>query len=144
MYLCIYFFKKIAPHCDRQGRRRVKSSNIIQMKKSIFFSVLTFLMASCDYNPELSDYQFENGDVIPIVPTLTHNVDSIRFYWDDQYETTLFDMPFIYYRKLQNESSGKHEIKYVSYYTKYTFSNDGTIISSQSSTFQTSKPYKIK
>ncbi len=113
------------------------------MKKTILFSVLAFLMASCDFDPELSDYQYENGDVVPIVPTLTHDVDSIRFYWDDQYETTLYDMPFVYYRKLQNESSGKHEIKYVSYYTKYTFSNDGTVISNQSS-FQTSKPCKIK
>lgn len=114
------------------------------MKKSILFSAITFFIASCDFEPELSDYQFENGDVIPIVPKLTHNVDSIRFYWDDQYETTLYDMPFVYYRKIQNESSGKHDIKYVSYYTKSTVSNDGTTISTLSSSQTTSKSCKIK
>lgn len=114
------------------------------MKKTILFSALTFFIASCDFDPEFSDYQFENGDVVPIVPKRTHNVDSIRFYWDDQYETTLFDMPFVYYRKIQNESSGEHEIKYESYYTKRILSDDGTKILTITTRVPTSKSCKIK
>ena len=91
--------------------------------KTLVYSIVIICTLSCSDRYEFISTghknikeQYKNGDIVTIVPELPLLTDSVVFHWDSRRIDKKVDMPFVCYYKLDEESLGEHEIRYIVYY----------------------------
>lgn len=89
------------------------------MNKSILLG-LTFIMLlfqACYEDEVDAGFDYQKGDVIPMVSTFSSQTDSVEFYWDDIIIATKYESPFVcYFNVSDNISSGVHKYSMKVYY----------------------------
>lgn len=87
----------------------------MKVKFTLLF-LTSLLLVSCYKDEQEVDYDYENGQTLTVVPTVSvQKIDSVRYYWDDTPIATKKEMPFVLKYKIENQSSGSHILKYQVY-----------------------------
>jgi hypothetical protein len=82
------------------------------MKKYLFLPFAALLVSSCYDDGQAADYDYENGQTLTFMPKLAQTVDSVVYYWDEQYIATEREMPFVLRYTLSGQASGVHKLSY--------------------------------
>lgn len=85
---------------------------------------IMILFQACYEDEVPADFDYQDGDTIPMIPSFNSYTDSVEFYWDEIKISTKYERPFIYYFNVsKNITSGSHEYSIIQYGNKGGVSN---------------------
>ena len=86
--------------------------------KTVLGLVIVMMLFQACYEDEVdAGFDYQKGDVIPMVSTFSSQTDSVEFYWDDIKIATKYERPFVHYFNVSdNISSGTHKYSMKVYY----------------------------
>lgn len=86
--------------------------------KTVLGLVIVMMLFQACYEDEVdAGFDYQKGDVIPMVSTFSSRTDSVEFYWDDIKIATKYERPFVHYFNVSdNISSGTHKYSMKVYY----------------------------
>lgn len=90
------------------------------MKLTNLFFLLTgtILLFSCYQDEVMTDFDYQAGDVITMVPSFNSKTDSVVYKWDDTVIGTEREQPFVHRFVVDNSvSSGTHTYYMQIFYT---------------------------
>ena len=81
---------------------------------ALILCLITF--QACYEDTTYADFDYQEGDVIPMVTKFNSYTDSVEFYWDDVKIATEYEPPYIHYFNVTKDiSSGSHTHKIITY-----------------------------
>ncbi len=98
----------------------------MRLKKFIVLLLCLTALQAC-YKEEAADFDYQEGDVIPMVVKFSSQTDSVEFFLDDVKIGTEYEQPYVhYFRVTKDISSGPHTYSTILYYSIGSY-NGGTI-----------------
>lgn len=89
----------------------------MKIKTLLGMAIISMLFQACYEDNVDAGFDYQKGDIIPMVSTFSSQTDSVEFYWDDIKIATKCESPFVYYFKVSdNISSGTHKYYMKVYY----------------------------
>lgn len=87
----------------------------MKLEKIIALILCLITLQAC-YKEQFADFDYQEGDVIPMVTKFNSYTDSVEFYWDDIKIATEYEPPYIHYFNVTKDiSSGTHTYKTITY-----------------------------
>lgn len=81
----------------------------MKLKTIISLIVGVTLFISCHQDEDMTDFDYQVGDVITMVPSFNSKTDSVVYKWDDTVIGTEREQPFVHRFVVDNSvSSGTH------------------------------------
>lgn len=89
----------------------------MRLKKFIVLLLCLTALQAC-YKEEAADFDYQEGDVIPMVVKFSSQTDSVVFFLDDVKIGTEYEQPYVhYFRVTKDISSGSHTYTTILYYS---------------------------
>lgn len=98
----------------------------MKMRHLIVLLLCLITLQAC-YKEEAAGFDYQEGDVIPMVVKFSSQTDSVEFFLDDVKIGTEYEQPYVhYFRVTKDISSGPHTYSTILYYSIGSY-NGGTI-----------------
>lgn len=90
----------------------------MKLVKLIAVSLCVAALQACYEDEAAVGFDYQEGDVIAMVPKFNSQTDSVVFFLDTLKIGSEYEQPFVHYFKVTNSiSSGKHSYSYITFYS---------------------------